>query len=231
MSDKKQAIILSGAPGAGKSTILERMGKGPGAQSIETGRLLRKASEEETELGRKVRPYLDEGKLAPTELVNRVVEEAIRGAGNPLLLFDGYPRNREELRHLMKMEEAGLFEQAVVVVLHLTRATAIRRISGRRRCPNCGSTYNVHYAPPRRPDTCDRCDGALEQREDDRPEVVEKRLDVFESETLPAIEDLQALRPEGTINLSAENSLDAVLEAAGRLIEKTGLDLDALGQF
>ena len=233
MRNSKQAIVLTGAPGSGKSTILERMQEGfsmregVSAQAVETGRLLRRAAEEETELGREVRPYLEEGKLAPTQLVNRIVEQAVRGADSSLLLFDGYPRNRAEVRHLRKMEEEGLFGPAVVVVLHLSRETAVKRISGRRKCPGCGSTYNVHYDPPRRPDTCDRCDGALEQREDDRPEVVEKRLDVFEAETLPAIEDFQALRPQSTINLSAENSLDTVLEAAGRLLEKTGVDLEA----
>jgi adenylate kinase len=229
MTEKKQSIVLTGAPGSGKSTVLERLQDGFSARAVETGRLLRKAAEEETKLGREVRPYLEKGELAPTELVNRVVEQAVRHAGGSLLLFDGYPRNREEVRNLREMEEAGLFEPAVIIVLHLSRETALKRITGRRKCPDCGSTYNVHFDPPQQPDTCDRCGGVLEQREDDRPELVEKRLDVFEAETLPAIEDFQALRPERTINLSAEKSLNTVVEAAGRLLEKTGLNPDAHG--
>ena len=87
------------------------------------------------------------------------------------------------------------------------------------------SRISVHFDPPKRPDTCDHSGSALEQRENDRPEVVEKRLDVFDAETLPAIEVFQALRPERTINLSAENPLDAVIAVARRMLKNTGVDL------
>ena len=96
--------------------------------------------------------------------------------GRSLILFDDYPRNREEIQHLRKMEEKELFEQAAVIVLHLTRETAAKRISGRRKCENCGAMYTVYFDPPQKPGTCDRCGSRPEQRNDDSPDVIEKSL-------------------------------------------------------
>jgi adenylate kinase len=226
ITDKKQAIVLTGPPGCGKSTILECMQEKYNAVAIETGRLLREQAEKETRLGEEVRPYLDKGQLVPTEIVNRVVEETIRSTRESLLLVNGYPRNRDEIQHLREMEDGGFFEPAFIVVLHLTRETAVKRIAGRRKCSDCGSTYNVNVDPPKQPHTCDSCKGALEQRKDDRPEVVDKRLDIFENETLPAIEIFQALRPSRTINLSAENSLNTVLFDVVQLLKNIGVDME-----
>jgi adenylate kinase len=225
MAEAKKAVVIGGCPGSGKSSIINRIQRLRRATAVETGRLLREQKDKGTLLGEKLRPYLEKGELAPTELVNRVVEEAVHSAGSSLILFDGYPRNREEIQHLQEMEEKELFEQAAVIVLHLTRKTAAKRISGRRKCENCGAMYNVYFDPPQKHGTCDRCGSRLEQRNDDSPDVIEKRLDVFEADTLPAIEIFQALRPEKTINLSAENSLDTVLASAGWLLKKAGIDL------
>jgi len=213
-----QVLVLTGPPGSGKSTIVGEIQKIRQATAIQPGRLLRDQVEQDTQLGQKVRPFLEKGELAPSELVNQVVEESARAEDSSLLVFDGYPRNREEVRHFMDMENSGLFSPAVVLILHLTRETAIKRISGRRRCPECGSSYHVDFDPPREPDRCDDCQGRLEQREDDRPEVVERRLDIFEAETLPMIEVFQALRPERSHNLSAEKSLDSILSAVVSLL-------------
>jgi adenylate kinase len=138
MAEQKQAVVIGGCPGSGKSSIINRIQSLRRATAVETGRLLREQKEKKTPLGEKLRPSLEKGDLAPTELVNRVVEEAVRSAGDSLILFDGYPRNREEIQHLQEMEEKELFEQAAIIVLHLTRETAVKRISGRRKCENCG---------------------------------------------------------------------------------------------
>jgi adenylate kinase len=143
--------------------------------------------------------------------VNEIVEQAVEEAEACTLFLDGYPRDRQEVECLEKMEREGKIRLAAVVVLHLTRETALQRISGRRKCLECGSSFNVHSNPPGESGTCDKCGGSLQQREDDRPEVVSRRLDVYEAETLPAIEIFQALRPESTLNVSAEGSPEAVL--------------------
>jgi len=199
-------VVLAGPPGSGKSTLLERLEErlrkglregsaadGPGVRGVETGDLLRRESERDSELGRQVRPYLERGKLAPTALVEQVVARVLEDSSAPVALFDGFPRNAEEVESLERLEEGGRLRLAAVLVLHLTRETALERISGRRR------------------------------GRDDRPEVVERRLDVYERETLPAIEILQARRQELVHNLSAEPELEAVVQSATEALEQAGL--------
>jgi adenylate kinase len=199
---------------------------------VETGELLRRESERETELGRQVRPYLQKGELAPTELVEKIVARSLQESSAPLALFDGFPRNTEEVESLERLEQDGRLRLAAVLVLHLTRESAVERISGRRVCPDWGAAYD---RPPARSgegseeeqERCYRCGASPQQRPDDRPEVVNRRLDVFERETLPAVEILQARRQEIVHNLSAEADLEKVVDRAAEALNASGLTGEA----
>jgi adenylate kinase len=222
MSNDKQALVLTGPPGSGKSTLIQRLQTSTQIAAIETGRLLREQEERGTELGGRLHPYLEKGQLAPADLVDKVVDDEIRSIKKSLLVFDGYPRNHEEVKHLLEMENDGYFKLGAVLVLHLTRHTALKRISGRRKCTACGSTYNVHFKPPQHTGICDLCGASIEQRSDDLPQIVNKRFDIFENRSLPSIEFFQARRHEKTINLSSEIPLEELVDRSRKLLKETG---------
>jgi adenylate kinase len=218
-------VVLMGPPGSGKSTVLEELEIGDGAAVVEIGALLREEVAPRTRRGDEVRPYLDDGLLAPTELVDTVVDQAIADAPDRDLIFDGYPRNRDEVGHLRSLEEKGLFDEAIVVALHLTRESAVRRVAGRRSCRACGLVTNIQIRPPQQRGICDACGGELVHREDDHEDAVVKRVDAYEAEGLPALEELHALRPGAVIDISAEGPIAEVRAEVAAALEARGVHL------
>jgi len=178
-------IILLGAPGAGKGTqgtlLMERHGFG----RIATGDLLREAVRQGTPLGQRARKHMDAGELVPDELILELVRETLQGGGD--MIFDGFPRNRAQAEALRRLlEEEGQSLDAVVVV-DVPDDVLVKRISGRRSCPECGAVYNVHFQAPAQDGLCDRCGGTLVQRADDNETTVAKRLAVYGEQTEPLI--------------------------------------------
>ena len=218
MSAAKQVILAAGPPGSGKTTLCGRLAEGltTSVASFEVGALLRREADRDTASGREIRAHLEQGRLVPAERVEPLVERELDDTLATLVFVDGYPRNRQQAGHLLEMEERKIFASLALVLLHLTEESARKRIAGRRTCGGCGRACNIHFDPPRREGACDACGGELEQRADDNPRVVAKRLAFFTRKTLPATEILQALRPERVLNLSGEGELDAVAERARR---------------
>ncbi len=164
-----------------------------GMAHITSGGLFRENIRGRTELGRKVQPFLDQGLLVPDELTVRMVLDRIAepDAGQGFVL-DGFPRNVGQARAL---DEALAREgKSIDKVIYIKVSTdeLVRRLAGRWNCPQCGAVYHEQSMPPKKSGVCDSCHSALQQREDDRPDVVRTRLEVNLKETKPLLEFYKA---------------------------------------
>ena len=177
-------LILLGAPGAGKGTQAEILCKKLGIPTISTGNILRAAIKDGTPTGLKAKSYIDAGALVPDEVIIGIVDERLAQpdcAGGYIL--DGVPRTIAQAEAL---EKAGIIFDAVVSI-EISEEEILSRMTGRRVCEACGSSYNVVAVPPRREGICDNCGGRLIQRKDDTPETVRERLKVYHAETEPLV--------------------------------------------
>ncbi len=177
-------LILLGAPGAGKGTQAEILCKKLGIPTISTGNILRAAIKDGTPTGLKAKSYIDAGKLVPDEVIIGIVDERLSqdDCANGYIL-DGVPRTIAQAEAL---EKAGIAFDAVISI-EISEEEILRRMTGRRVCEACGSSYNVVAVPPRREGICDNCGGKLIQRKDDTPETVRARLEVYHKETEPLV--------------------------------------------
>ena len=170
-------LILLGPPGTGKGTQAKRIAQHLGLAHIASGDLLREAAQQGSELGRRAKAYMERGELVPDELIIAMLEERIDQAdAQQGVVLDGYPRT---LQQALALDEALAGQgKAVDAALHLAASDdeIVRRLSGRWLCGGCGEIYHEQHRPPKQEGACDRCGGALAQREDDRPEVVRRRL-------------------------------------------------------
>lgn len=174
-------IILLGAPGSGKGTQAAEICKNHGIPHISTGNILREAIKNGTETGLKAKEYTDAGKLVPDEVVIGIVDERLRqdDCKNGFLL-DGFPRTIPQAEALSKTVEID-----VALSIDVPDDAIERRMAGRRFCPGCGETYHVKHNPPEKDGVCDRCEGRLVIREDDREDTVRQRLAVYHEQTEP----------------------------------------------
>lgn len=177
-------LILLGAPGAGKGTQAEILCKRLGIPSISTGNILRAAIKDGTPTGVQAKSYIDAGQLVPDEVIIGILNERIAcsDCANGFIL-DGVPRT---IAQAEAMEQAGIDIDAVIAI-EISEDEILRRMSGRRVCEACGSSFNMQAIPPRVEGICDNCGGKLIQRKDDTPETVHKRLEVYHKETKPLV--------------------------------------------
>ena len=177
-------LILLGAPGAGKGTQAEILCKRLGIPSISTGNILRAAIKDGTPTGVQAKSYIDAGQLVPDEVIIGILNERIAcsDCANGFIL-DGVPRT---IAQAEAMEKAGI-EIDAVIAIEISEDEILRRMSGRRVCEACGSSFNMQAIPPRVEGICDNCGGKLIQRKDDTPETVHKRLEVYHKETKPLV--------------------------------------------
>ncbi len=182
-------IILMGPPGAGKGTQAERIAKNFGLLHVSTGDMFREAVKEGTAMGKKAKEYMDKGTLVPDEIVVGIVKERLSkpDAADGVLL-DGFPRTVEQAEALDEvLRELGLKLDAVLSV-DVDEEELVTRLTGRRVCSNCGTTYHIKFNPPKVRNICDHCGSELYQRSDDTVETVKERLDVYKKQTFPLIE-------------------------------------------
>ena len=178
-------LILLGAPGAGKGTQAEILCKKLGIPSISTGNILRAAIKDGTPTGLKAKSYMDAGRLVPDEVIIGIVGERLQQADCAKgCILDGVPRT---IAQADAIEKAGIKIDAVVAI-EISEEEILRRMSGRRVCEACGSSYNVEAVPPKVEGLCDNCGGKLIQRKDDTPETVRERLKVYHRETAPLVD-------------------------------------------
>ncbi len=179
-------VVLLGPPGAGKGTQSEIISKQLGVPKISVGDILKQQVGQGTSLGREAKPYLDNGKLVPDDVIIGMVRDRLAGpdTGNGFVL-DGFPRTVPQAMAL----DAGLASAGtpldLVIELVVGREDIITRLAGRRVCPHCERIWHVEFDPPSVPGICDRCGHTLIQRSDDNPETIAQRLDEYAAKTEP----------------------------------------------
>jgi adenylate kinase len=184
-----EAIILLGAPGAGKGTAATRLVEKLGARHVSSGDLLRSAVKQGTPAGREAEGYMKAGKLVPDELIGRIITDLLVAGGPALkVLLDGFPRTVAQAEMLEKVVAAQQGTIRGTVLLEVGEEILVERLAGRRVCPKCNAGYHVRTLAPRVAGKCDACGADLVQRADDTPDTVRNRLAVFRKDTAPLIE-------------------------------------------
>lgn len=182
-------IIMLGAPGAGKGTQAKKIAGRYQIPHISTGDIFRTNIKERTELGKKAKTFMDQGLLVPDELVvNLVVDRVGKEDAKNGYVLDGFPRTIPQAEALDKALENKNEKVDFAVNVEVPDENIIKRMAGRRACVGCGATYHLEHIPPKAEGICDTCSGELILRDDDKPETVKKRLDVYHEQTQPLIE-------------------------------------------
>ena len=180
---------MLGAPGAGKGTQAKRLAEKFSIPHISTGDIFRANIKNNTELGKKAKEYMDQGLLVPDELTcSLVVDRIVRDDCANGYILDGFPRTIPQAQALDEALNKMGSNMDFAVDVDVPDEAIVSRMSGRRACVGCGATYHVKFNPPKTEGICNDCGEALVLREDDKPETVQKRLDVYHSQTQPLID-------------------------------------------
>ncbi|MFO8059304.1 MAG: adenylate kinase [Bacillota bacterium] len=210
-------LVMLGPPGAGKGTQAALLARARNIPHISTGDMLREAVREGRELGRAAAEYMQRGDLVPDEVVIGITRDRL-GAPDTRrgFVLDGFPRTAgqaESLTEILRDTDRALQR---VLNLEVPESELIRRLTGRRVCPNCGETYHLVFSPPRALGTCDRCGNDLVQREDDKESTVRQRLEVYHRQSEPLIryylasDILVTVEGTGTVEEVHERVLNAI---------------------
>ncbi len=184
-----KAIILLGAPGAGKGTLSESVKNSTDYIHVSTGDMLREAIKAGSPTGLEAKSYMDKGELVPDDVIMRIVGERLaQGGPDDKYMFDGFPRTLEQARLLDETLAKSNAAVNQVFLLEVPTSVIVSRLSGRRICKTCGAVYHVTNIPPKVPGICDQCGGELYQRDDDKEETVLNRLAVYEKQTASLVD-------------------------------------------
>ncbi len=211
----RNAIVLIGPPGSGKTSLVRSIVTDFDAAAVEAGDILREEAGRETEEAREIGTRLERGDLVSDELVTRILRKRIGGIRKDIVLFDGYPRSVEQADSFFRICEEERLSLAAVMVLEVSDGTIRRRLSGRRICPSTGTVYNIHFDPKER---LRECPDELVQREDDREDVVQRRLATYHRETDPVVGRFEERSGNVLHRIAAEGSKDDVYRTVRELI-------------
>ncbi|NIV33231.1 MAG: adenylate kinase [Anaerolineae bacterium] len=211
MATEPRFIVLLGPPASGKGTQAARLRDALGLPHVASGDLFRENLKHETDLGLKAKVFMDRGELVPDDVTIAMVMERLGRldcAGGALL--DGFPRTIAQAEALDRALAERGHTISVVPYIAVPDEVLVERVSGRRLCRVCGEAYHVKFNPPKRPGVCDNDGGELYQRDDDRPETVRKRLQVYWEQTSPLID---YYRDKGVlVEVDGDQSIEAVQE-------------------
>jgi adenylate kinase len=227
LKGKPGPILLLGAPGAGKGTQAKDLAAKWGIPQISTGDLLRYNRDHGTPLGLKAKQIMDEGKLVPDDLVNEMVAERLKQPDTESgYILDGYPRTLGQAKWLDEHVGADAGVLAVIAVsIQVGYNELLRRITGRRICPVCGTIYNIYLQPPKVDEKCDLDGTPLVRRSDDTEEVFRERMRTYDSQTAPVVEHYRAQgRFEAVDGSKPVNAVAAEVEAAVARLRGSGTD-------
>jgi adenylate kinase len=211
-------IIMLGAPGAGKGTQAKQIAEKYTIPHISTGDIFRANIKEGTELGKKAKSYMDAGDLVPDELVCELVVDRIKQDDCAKgFILDGFPRTIPQAESLTAALKAIGQKMDYAIDIEVPDENIISRMSGRRACVGCGATYHIVNIPPKTEGICDTCGKELILRDDDKPETVKKRLDVYHNQTQPLIDyyTKEGILKEVDGTLPMNEVFDAVIRILG----------------
>ena len=209
-------IVLLGEPGSGKGTVGKILAENLKLAHISTGDLFRENLKNETELGKEAKSYMDKGELVPDEITVRMLEKRMEEADveNGAIL-DGFPRTENQAVVLDKLLESKGNKVDMALNIDVPFDEIVERIANRRSCKGCSEIYNVVFNPPKQEGKCDKCGGELYQREDQKPEVVQNRLEVYRNtaeELIKYYENKGVLRTEKAGDKAGRTSYDVAAE-------------------
>ena len=180
----KVNAIIFGPPGSGKGTYASRLRSRLGVDMIAMGNIFRENLREDTPLGKKVKGYVEKGLLVPDDIVIDVLKQRLTKIPKEKgFILDGYPRTIEQAITLEKIVKID-----VILLQMVPDWIIVERLSSRRICKSCGEVYNVRFLKPKVDDMCDKCGGPLYQRSDDKPEVIKRRIQVYQKQTSPILQ-------------------------------------------
>lgn len=208
-------IVLLGSPGSGKGTQGDMITKKYGFPRISTGDLLREEVAAETAVGDMAKKAMGRGELVIDEIVLEMVDKRIHQEDcRDGYVLDGFPRNIFQAQKLEALDRA----REVAIEIFLEDDVVIKRLSARRICASCGSIYNLLIKVPEQKDVCDSCRGTLIQRDDDKPEVIKERLNVYHSQTEPLVD---YYRKKGVFHrINGDDAIEDVFTGICRVLDR-----------
>lgn len=210
-------LVLMGLPGAGKGTQAEKIVEKYGIPHISTGDMFRAAIKEGTELGLKAKSFMDKGELVPDEVTIGIVRERLSKEDcNKGFLLDGFPRTVPQAEALEQILSDLGRKIDYVINIDVDQDILMERLTGRRICKQCGSTYHLVFNPPKKDGVCDRCGGELYQRDDDNEATVKNRLQVNVEQSKPLLDFYET---KGYLrNINGQQEIDKVFADVDKLI-------------
>jgi len=204
--------VIFGAPGSGKGTFVSQIRSIlPNIIHISTGDIFRENIRNQTELGKRIKQFLDRGELVPDSLTNELIKDKLDKIKNKSWILDGYPRTINQAQYLDSITTIDSVLQLVV-----DKKIIMKRLTGRVSCPKCNAIYNIYTLPPKKEGICDKCGAELKHRSDDTEETVNNRLDVYKKNAEPIIEHyknknlLQKIDSSDTLAMSEEEIKKAI---------------------
>jgi adenylate kinase len=211
-------LILVGPPGAGKGTQAVHLAARYKIPHISTGDIFRTNLKNGTALGKQAQSFMDRGELVPDSVTNEMVRDRL--GNNDVIngfLLDGFPRNTNQAQILDQILVEKKMPLDAVLELKIDNSEIVKRLSGRRTCRGCGASSHVEFEKPKVAEVCDKCRGELYQREDDKEEVVTRRLEIYTDQTAPIVEFYKS------------KGLLKIISAIGEVSEITKKAISALG--
>ena len=209
-----EAIVLLGPPGSGKGTAAGILEESTDFRHISTGELFRESMRIGCEIGAKIRPYMEEGKLVPDDLVLPVIEDFLKSVhSEEQVLFDGFPRTLVQAEAFDSLLENTHSLLTRVFLLEAREELLVARMGGRLVCSRCGTTFNMMSIPPNQRGHCDTCGARLTQRDDDKQGTIRQRLKIYRARTAPLVDyyKSRSLLRNVDANASPSNTVSQIL--------------------